>query len=87
MISKNVGKCLTEYKVENYDEEVKKYQRFVVVSQFDPKPSHMLDLDFPEGYGYPKQSNEPVCHIGEVMFGVEQEGFLVELKSIIDSSD
>ena len=87
MVSRNVGKCLTEYKVENYDEVVKRYDRFVIMSQFDGEIGHINELDFPEGYGYPKQFNEPVCHTGNVMYGVEHDGFLTKLMCIIDSSD
>lgn len=84
---KNIGRCLTEYKIDVYDKIISNYDRFVVVSQFDPTPAHMDDLDFKEGYGFPKQHNEPALGYGQVLFGVEEDGKLTKLKSIIDSSD
>lgn len=86
-IQKTVGRCLTEYTRSNYNDIVNNYAKFVLVSQFDKKPNNITDLDFKEGYGYPKQFNEPVCHTGTILFGVECNGSLTELKSIIDSSD
>lgn len=85
--SRNVGKCLTEYIRRDYADVIGKYNRFVVISQFDSTPSHIDECDFKEGYGYPKQHNEPFCGYGNIMFGVEEDGTLTKLKSIIDSSD
>lgn len=86
-ISRNVGRCLTEYVRRDFADVVGKYQRFVVISQFDKTPGHINELDFPEGYGYPKQFNEPKLGYGQILFGVEEDGTLTKLKSIIDSSD
>lgn len=84
---KNIGRCLTEYKIDVYDQIIDDYDRFVVISQFDSIPKHINDLDFKEGYGFPKQHNEPVLGHGQILFGVEVDGTLTKLKSIIDSSD
>lgn len=86
-VSRNVGRCLTEYVRRDFADVVGNYQRFVVISQFDETPNHIDELDFPEGYGYPKQFNEPKLGYGQILFGVEEDGTLTKLKSIIDSSD
>lgn len=80
MVERNIGRCLTEYKLENYDTLVKSFARYFRVSQFDSAPNWVRDDD-------PRIVLEPKCGNGEVLYGVTSSGNLHKLMSIIDSSD
>ena len=83
MVSRNIGRSVTEYKREDFDQAVKNYTKFYSVSQFThTKPSSVSMLD-----GRAKPLTEPTISIGSILFGVEQDGSLTELMSLIDSSD
>lgn len=84
---RKVSMHITEYARRDFADIVGKYNRFVVTSQFDKEPQHIDELNFPEGYGLPKQYDEPQLGHGQFLFGVEEDGTLTKLKSIIDSSD
>jgi hypothetical protein len=83
MVSKTIGRCVSEYKREDFDQVVKNYTKFYSVSQFTyNKPTSVSMLD-----GYAQPLNEPRISIGNILFGVEQDGSLTELVYLIDSSD
>lgn len=85
IVSRNIGRCLTEYKREDYDQIVKNYAEFIMISQFiHPKPK-TLDEALVDRHSRLRPT--PQCGYGEHMFGVEKDGTLTELISIIDSSD
>lgn len=86
MISRNVGRCVTEYKREDYDQIVGTFtEGYVTVSQFTyPQPKDLSQAKFGTTASRMKQ---PRCSIGEVLYGINNDGTLTELKSIIDSSD
>lgn len=83
IISRNIGRYVTEYKREDFDQIIKNYTKFYSVSQFTyNKPETVSMLD-----GYAQPLTEPKCRIGEILYGVEADGSLTHLMSLIDSSD
>jgi hypothetical protein len=86
MISRNRGRCVTEYKREDYDQVVGTFKEgFVTVSQFvHPQPKDLSQVKFGTSGSRMKQ---PRCSIGEIQYGINDDGTLTELMSIIDSSD
>lgn len=75
------GRCLTEYRRKDYDEAIKGFGEFVVVSQFDPTPCHINDVPVE------RLTSQDKISFGEILYGVNPDGTLEKLKSIIDSSD
>jgi len=85
-LSRNVGRCLTEYKREDFDQIVETFKEgFVVVDQFTyPQPKNLSEVKFGTSGGRTKQHR---CSIGQILYGINEDGTLTELMSIIDSSD
>lgn len=77
---------ITEYKRNDYDDVVGTFKKgFVVVSQFSTLPENLAQVDW-NNYST-KKLEEPKCHTGQFLFGIETNGDLTKLMSIIDSSD
>ena len=87
MVSRNVGRCVTEYKREDFTQIVGTFSDgYVTVSQFThPQPKDLSQVKF-GSYGTDRKK-EPRCSIGEILYGINPDGTLTELMSIIDSSD
>ncbi len=85
--SRTLGRCLTEYTRRDFSDIVSGYTKFVTISQFSDTPKHIDNLNFQKSYDFPRQSTEPKLGYGQILFGVEEDGTLTKLKSIIDSSD
>jgi hypothetical protein len=87
MVSRNVGRCVTEYKREDFAQIVSTFKEgYVTVSQFThPQPKELGQVKF-GSYGTDRHK-EPRCSIGEHLYGINDDGTLTELMSIIDSSD
>ena len=85
IVSRTVGNCLTENKRDDYDTVVTQFTRFISFSQFvRPQPTS-LDLS---GTGWePSIRTEPRCSAGDILYGLQDDGTLVFLMSVIDSSD
>lgn len=79
---KSVGRCLTEYKHINYDQLVDQSEAFVKVSQFVTKPT----LDDVIQNRLDSHNEIPRCSYGEIIHCLIK-GRLIEIYSIIDSSD
>lgn len=79
-VTRNVGRCLTETKREDFDTKVKEYTEFVHASQFSKQPKHISEVGG-------ALSTNPKIFTGEFLYGVEQDGSLTWLGQIIDSSD
>ncbi|NJO48161.1 MAG: hypothetical protein HC840_00435 [Leptolyngbyaceae cyanobacterium RM2_2_4] len=80
-VTRNVGRCLTETKLKDFDKQLEKFGEFVRVSQFtSPQPKHVSE------YGG-QLTGSAKLGIGTILYGVDQDGFLVWLGEIIDSSD
>lgn len=86
VISRNVGRCLTEYKREDFAEIVGTFKEgFITVSQFVyPQPKNLSEAKFGSSASRMKQHR---CSIGEILYGINDDDTLTELMSIIDSSD
>lgn len=82
MISREIKSCVTENRVENFDEVVKNYSKFYSVSQFNRIPKTVSEVD-----GDAQLKSEPKISIGYILLGVEENGDLTKLMSLIDSSD
>ena len=88
--SRNVGRCLTEYKREDYDEVVKKCTKFFQKSQFDKNHEGSLASDL---FSYSEIHKMPMvppkCHYGSILYGIldEENPKIIQLMSVIDSSD
>jgi hypothetical protein len=80
-----VGRNLYETKLIEYDLVVPKCVLFFVVSQFRSVAGMKLaDI---EQLGITTQSTPPNCGYGQKLYGVFQDGTILLLKEIIDSSD
>ncbi len=86
-IEKNIGRCLTEYTHINYQKMIGNFKRFITISQFDATPEHINELVVALREGRVTKVTEPTLSYGQILFGVEKDGTLTKLKSIIDSSD
>lgn len=84
--SRKIAKGVTEFKHENYDTQIKLYKSFVIDVQDNMSFEHISELDFKEGYGYPKHLDSPPEKLpwGCVLLGVDEEGRLHELMAIFD---
>ena len=82
--SRNVGRCLTENKRDDYDSLVPTFTKFICFSQFIQSPSNVNVLD---NRWVPSIMTSPRCNIGDKLYGIKDDGDLVFLMSIIDSSD
>ena len=81
IVSRNVGRCLTERKLKDFDAQVAKFAAFINVSQFDTQPDHAGSTD-------EELILEPKLQIGYLLYGVNgEDGSLTWLGEIIDSSD
>jgi hypothetical protein len=82
--SKNVGRCLTEYKLTNYDDVVKECVLFFSVTQFRNVTGFSLqrieELNI-------RIVDKPCCGSGMVSYGVKSDKSIIKLMEIIDSSD
>ena len=76
--TKNVGKCLTERVHVEFSNLIKIADRFAMVSQFSTQPKTIEDVS--------EWISEPKCHTGSFLYA-DINGKLIEIKSIIDSSD
>jgi len=86
MISTEIGRCLTQYKRADYEQVVLKYSEFVKIAQdVTTKPTHISNVNF--AMNYAQKLVEPLCNHGELLFGIEQNGDLTLLMSVIDSTD
>lgn len=83
-ISKNLGKCLTEYKHPRYGKLVEQFHAFATASQFDEDFHGRMYNDVSKHVS-PKE--KPDCSGGHVLYGITQVGRMIALKSVIDSSD
>lgn len=79
-ISRTVGRCLTETKRKDFSDAIKKFGEFARISQFEQQPKHVSEVD-------QTLTDWPTLHIGEILYGIEQDGSLTWLGEIIDSSD
>jgi|WetSurMetagenome_2_1015567.scaffolds.fasta_scaffold263858_3 hypothetical protein len=77
--SRNLGRCLTEYTKPDYEEKILQYKNFGFSSQFMAQATSIESLI--------RVSHEPICHIGETMYGIDDNNNLELLKMIVDSSD
>lgn len=84
-VSRTVGRCLTETKLEDFEAQVEKFAEFVRVSQFAPKqPKYLHEV----GDGYSQSTANAQIGIGTILYGVDpNDGTLTWLGEIIDSSD
>jgi len=81
IIERNVGRCLTERKLKDFDKQVEAHGEFMKVSQFvHPQPKHVAETELP-------LTDSPKIDIGTILYGVDQDGKLNWLGEIIDSSD
>ena len=78
MKQKTLGTCITEYTIDNYDEAISKYTSFVAFSQFDSQVPSFVHENM-------KVLHTPKVSIGEKLYGIEKDGSLTFLKSVIDS--
>lgn len=87
MISSNAGRCVTQYKREDFAEIVGTFKEgFVTVSQFThPQPKNLSEVKF-SSWGN-ERKKDARCTIGEYLYGINDDGTLTELMSVIDSSD
>jgi hypothetical protein len=83
-ITNHIGHALTQHKRHDFDEIVKKYSKFVSISQFVTPPSK-FDASKDE-WGI-ELLDYPRMDYGSQLFGLEENGSLTLLGSIIDSSD
>ena len=76
-----------EYKREDYNDIVGSFKEgYVTVSQFaDSLPKNLKEVNW-NNFGTDR-IKEPKCSIGQFLFGIEDNGDLTQLTSIIDSSD
>lgn len=84
---RKIGKCLTEYKRNDFDNLVAKYNQFLMISQFDSTPQNVNDVYPNSSLFGPQLLDEPKCQIGYILFGVAEDGSLTKLIAKIDSSD
>lgn len=82
MIARKVGRCLTEYKVDNFDQEVAKYKQFLIVSQFDYLPKTVDDAK--DRGLFTNTTDSAKLRTGCITLGVAEDGTLVNVGSIID---
>ena len=80
MIERKLAKCLTEYKRGDYSTVINKFNKFVTISQYSSIPMNVNETQL-------ILNDKPDCGWGEILFGVDDNGNLIELMSIIDSSD
>lgn len=85
MKTETVGKCLTKRTIENYDELIQKYVRFIYFSQF-ARGISWRTTEIPDNVELRVEAH-PVLKTGEIMFGMESDGTIKWLGEIIDSSD
>lgn len=85
-ISRDLGRCVTEYRHKDYDQLVKQFKYFYKVSQFDTRRNGYELVAY---VGTPPNlSPTPSCSAGEIVYGWNPEtGKLIKLISKIDSSD
>lgn len=83
-VSKVVGRCLTEYKLTDYNEQVKECRLFFRVSQFQSIDG--MDFKRVEELGF-RMDNVAYCGSGQKLYGVKDDRTIVKLMEIIDSSD
>lgn len=81
-VSRNIGRCVTETKREDFDQALDTFGEFVRVSQFAKQPKHVSEV----GHDGQLSANTQLG-IGTILYGVEQDGSLTWLGQIIDSSD
>lgn len=79
-VSRSVGRGLTETKRKDFDQQVGRLAEFLNVSQFDAQPSHVSQVGG-------QLMGEARLSISHILYGVEQDGSLLWLGEIIDSSD
>lgn len=68
---------LTETKLKNFDDMHQKFGEFMLVSQSDKQPSHLVDCDRNH-----RSISEPTLAIGFITYGVDELGYLVWLGEI-----
>jgi|WetSurMetagenome_2_1015567.scaffolds.fasta_scaffold449982_2 hypothetical protein len=78
---KAVGRCLTERCIENFDLFEVTFNNFIAVPQDKKQPKFLSEV--PEI----NLSKSSQCHPGYFLYGVDEDGSLTFLKSIVDSSD
>lgn len=85
MKSRVIGKCLVEYKREDYADLVKMGTLFFTVSQ-DRNVDHFT-LEKVQDSGFRLFNEPPVCGYGQKVYAVMPDSTIVKLMEIIDSSD
>jgi hypothetical protein len=80
-VTKTIGRCLTETKLENFDEVSANYTMFISVSQFEPQPKTFQEI------GKAIVSTEAKILNGHYLYAKQESGGLLKLGSIVDSSD
>ena len=81
-ISRAIGKNATESKREDFDEIKEKFNQYLIASQFDPEYSNIGEIKSSST----KMCTQPVCSVGEVVYGLDADGQLVKLKAVYDTS-
>lgn len=80
-----INRYATEYKIENFELYCMDAQLFFVVSQernIDGKS--IVEL---EELGIKMTREQPKCGIGQQLFGIMDDGLIIKLMYIVDSSD
>lgn len=83
--SKQIGRCLTEYRIENLDEMIAKCKLFFAVPQY--RNVDGFDLLRIEELNIKTVNEMPKCGHGQKVYGVLEDRTIVRLVEIVDSSD
>lgn len=83
--SKNLGRCLTEYKHVNYNDLEMQCQLFFTVSQF--RDIRGMPFQRIEELGIRLTNEIPKCSQGMGVYGVMPDKTIIKLIEIVDSSD
>lgn len=83
--SKSIGRCLTEYKLKDFDAVVSKCKLFFAVPQY--RNVDGFDLFRIEELNIKTTNEMPRCGHGQKVYGVLEDRTIVRLVEIVDSSD
>lgn len=77
-VSRNIGHGVTETLIRDFDKTVMKYGEFVKINQFALQPKHVSEV------GHGALTDSPDIEVGDVLYGIEEDGSLTWLGQIID---